>query len=297
MRSRALLSCRVTPAVSLSSLAGLTSASAVTTRTTSPTYYVNLGDSYAEGYQPGVANNSETLHGYADQLVAVLKHHGHFLTLENFGCGGATTGSLLHTNGCSASPLNGPSYPTTTQLAAVLSFLAAHAGHIGLVTLTIGGNDFDGCAGQPPSCLTNAMPGMQSDIQTISADLRAAVGPKVPILSLTYPDVILGTWVFGASFHALAQQSVTAFKTVINPTYVAAYAGAHVSFVDATAATGAYRPLTTTVLLAPYGHIPVAVANVCKITWFCVNHDIHPRTVGYGVLARLLATRYLKLVP
>ena len=51
-----------------------------------PTYYVSLGDSYAVGYQPGLGATP----GYMT-YVAQKTH----LTLANFGCGGATTTSLL----------------------------------------------------------------------------------------------------------------------------------------------------------------------------------------------------------
>lgn len=37
-----------------------------------PIYYVAVGDSYAVGFQPGYTDNSETLHGYTNQIPALV---------------------------------------------------------------------------------------------------------------------------------------------------------------------------------------------------------------------------------
>ena len=59
--------------------------------------------------------------------------------------------------------------------------------------------------------------------------------------------------------------------------------------MDVTKATGAYTPLEQTTTLAPYGEIPVAVAEVCKLTAYCTFRDIHPNPAGYAVIADLIA--------
>jgi len=81
---------------------------------------------------------------------------------------------------------------------------------------------------------------------------------------------------------------VTAFSSLINPALKKQYEAVGGSFVDVTAATGAYGPLTTDTTLAPYGSIPVPVAKICELTYFCVYHDIHPRTQGYAIIADLV---------
>jgi lysophospholipase L1-like esterase len=258
-----------------------------------PNYYLSLGDSYAMGYQPGFPSGSETLHGFANRVAASVGRHK--LTLENFGCGGATTTSILHSVGCSGEALDGVPYPSATQEAAALGFIAAHRGRIGLITISIGGNDFDGCIGAAPTCVTDAMPEMRSNIETLSAALRSAVGAHVPIIAITYPDVVLGAWVHGSATHALVEQSLQAFKQTINPTFEAAYAPSHVTFVDVTAATGAYVPLTTLVTHRPYGRIPYAVSRVCTLTWFCQQENIHPKNAGYAEIAALITSAYRQL--
>jgi hypothetical protein len=54
-------------------------------------YYLALGDSLAEGFQP----NGDLTHGYADQLSAALKADDPSLRLENLACGGETTSSMI----------------------------------------------------------------------------------------------------------------------------------------------------------------------------------------------------------
>ena len=119
--------------------------------------------------------------------------------------------------------------------------------------------------------------------------LRAAAGPDTLIVGTTYPDVILGEWVSGApNGQQLATLSVAAFQSLINPALQQAYASAQGTFVDVTAATGAYGPLTELTELAPYGSIPVPVAKVCELTYYCEQQDIHPKPAGYAVIADLV---------
>jgi lysophospholipase L1-like esterase len=256
-------------------------------------YYVSVGDSYSVGYQPGLGATT----GYAGY---VAKHER--LTLVNFGCAGATTESVIDTIAC---PDNLPHtagahlYSQTTQAAAAEAFLTAHRGHIGLITVSIGGNDVTACGAQanPIPCVSTAVAGITQNVTSLAQGLRAAAGPKVPLIGLTYPDVLLGAYVYPAlpatpASVALAQESVAAFKSLINPALVNAYAAAHGVLVDVTAATGAYTPLTTTTTLAPYGTLPVAVTKVCALTWYCKQGNIHATNKGYAFIGSLVASRF-----
>lgn len=259
----------------------------------SPTYYVNLGDSYAVGYQPGIGATP----GYAGYVAAHTK-----MTLANFGCGGATSTSVLQSVGCPdvlAHTAGLMTYPTTTQIAAADAFLAAHKGHIGLITVSIGGNDVTACAGSsdPIACVTTAVQGITTNVTTLAGNLRAAAGPKVPIVGSTYPDVILGNYVHPvvpptASSVGLAKLSVVAFKALINPALANAYGSASGVLVDVTRASGSYVPLTTTVRTPAYGTVPAAVASVCRLTWYCARGDIHAKSVGYALIGKLMVARY-----
>jgi hypothetical protein len=110
------------------------------------------------------------------------------------------------------------------------------------------------------------------------------------IVGITYPDVILGAWVSGVKADQdLATLSVAAFKSLLNPALKEIYGSVGAKFVDVTEATGAYTPLEQTTTLAPYGEIPVAVAKVCQLTYYCQFRDIHPKTSGYTLIAKLVA--------
>lgn len=276
-------------------VAGLLAAPATASAATkaSKMYYVSLGDSYSVGYQP-VGGSTP---GYT-VVVAKATH----LTLVNFGCGGATTSSLINSVGCPdvlPHTAGGVTYPTTTQEAAALTFLNAHKGHIGLITVSIGGNDVTACASQttPIPCVTEAVAGITTNVTSLATALRTAAGPKVPLIGITYPDVILGSYVYpthpaSASSVSLAKLSVVAFKSLINPALTKAYASAKGNLVDVTKATGAYIPLAKTVHTSAYGTIPAAVASVCTLTWFCSQGNIHATTKGYTLIGKLIAARY-----
>jgi len=262
-------------------------------RTPAPTYYVSLGDSYSVGYQPGLGSTP----GYTVYVARKTN-----LKLVNFGCGGATTTSILDDVGCPdvlPHTAGGTTYPTMTQIAAAEAFLTAHRGHIGLITVSIGGNDVTACAlkANPISCVGATVSGISTNVTALASDLRSAAGSTVPIIGLTYPDVILGGYVWptrppAASTVSLAKLSVTAFRSLINPTLAKAYAESSGGFVDVTAATGAYTSLNRTVNTRAYGQIPVPVASVCALTWFCAQGNIHAKTPGYTLIGKLVVARY-----
>ena len=112
--------------------------------------------------------------------------------------------------------------------------------------------------------------------------------------------MILGSYVYptqppSASRISLAKLSVVAFKSLINPALSKAYASANGSLVDVTAATGAYTSLTRTVRVRPYGAIPVPVATVCTLTWFCSQGNIHATTKGYTFIGNLVVAKFVAM--
>ena len=279
-------------------LGGAAQATAATAQAaaTKTTYYVSLGDSYAVGYQPGIGATT----GYAGYVAKKTN-----LTLVNFGCAGATTTSIINTVGC---PDNLPNtagavaYPRTTQAAAAEAFLSAHRGHIGLITVSIGGNDVTGCATKTDlvPCVGEAVVGVTLNVIRLARALRAAAGPGVPLIGLTYPDIVLGAYVYPSlpatpARISLANESVLGFKLLLNPALSRAYAFGHGVLVDVTAASGAYTPLSTTTVLAPYGSVPVAVAKVCTLTWSCRVGNIHATTQGYTFIGQLIVARFASM--
>jgi lysophospholipase L1-like esterase len=256
-------------------------------------YYVSLGDSYATGFQPSVVHQAAgTRNGFAYQVPRLAKPRGYRFKLVNFGCGGETTVSLLErTASCAGPAPGGPDYAGSTQIAAAERFLRRHRGKVGLITVSIGGNDVTMCVRDPNTipCVAAALDAIKANVTTIAERLRKAAGRKVPIVGTTYPDVILGLWVGQNPNQDLANVSIAAFRDFINPTLKKAYEAAGGKFVDVTAASGAYGPLDqTTTRLAAYGTIPLPVAKVCEYTYYCEYRDIHARTSGYGLIAKLI---------
>ena len=257
------------------------------------TYYVSLGDSYAAGYQAtGVGTGKTTRNGFAYQLVRKARARGHSFELANFGCGGETSRSILtRKTRCGGLGPGGEKYAGRTQIAAAERFLRRHRGQIGLITVSIGGNDVTSCAREadPVACVGPAMEKVKANGKKLMNRLRKAAGRKVRIVGITYPDVILGAWVGENPDQELAKLSVVAFQALLNPALEEMYEKAGAKFVDVTKATGAYTPLDQTTTLAPYGEIPIAVAKVCKLTYYCNYRDIHATTSGYALIADLIA--------
>ena len=255
-------------------------------------YYVSLGDSYAAGYQStGKGSGMTTLNGFANQVVPKAVAKGYHFTLENFGCSGATTTSMMSSPGCESKQYAVGTTYSATQLATGVAFLKAHRGQVALVTISIGGNDIIPCglSTDPVSCLTKAVATMRTNLNSILTQVRSAAGSTTRIVGTTYPDFFLGNLLStDTTLRSLATVSVTAFRAVINPQLQQAYQAAGGSFVDVTAATGAYGSLTQTTNLPPYGTIPVPVARICSLTFYCEFQDIHPRTSGYGLIADLV---------
>ena len=226
------------------------------------------------------------------------------MTLENFGCGGATTTSLTSTVGCT-----GPQevshevlYPDTTQEQAALGFIADHPGKIGLISVSIGGNDVTACAANvdPISCVLTASATIKANVDQLVTSLDTALttygDTSAKLVGLTYPDVILGDWVYpsGSPDSTLATDSVAAFDGFINPTLSAAYGASN--FVNVTqapyktATAGDDTPLTTTQKDKPYGVIPSAVAEICKLTYYCALGNIHANDKGYKFIGGLIVS-------
>jgi lysophospholipase L1-like esterase len=259
-----------------------------------PQYFVALGDSYTVGYQDALKRT--THNGPADQLVGLARRRGYSYKLVNLGCGGATTSSMLAQVDCPqpARTPGGGGYPGQTQTAAAVDFLKQHKGRVGLVTISISGNDITPCipAADQVGCVVTKMRTVRANLGKIVKRLRAAGGRKMRIVGSTYPDVVLGAWVrpvpFGDNRFTLATNSLTAFRKYINPGLAKAYASAGGRFVDVTTATGAYGSFQT-VPTRQYGRIPAPVATVCKLTYFCASLGIHMTTPGYRIIAKLEA--------
>jgi hypothetical protein len=84
---------------------------------------------------------------------------------------------------------------------------------------------------------------------------------------------------------------VVAFEQLLNPALKRAYESARGRFVDVTAATGGYDSLDELTRLPSGYQVPEPVARICRISSYCQLRDIHLRTSGYRLIARLIAAR------
>lgn len=250
-------------------------------------YYLSLGDSLAQGFQPGFPGKIETLNGYSDKVVSYLTSQRK-LVLKNFGCGGETSGWMLTLKSCAPHnrSLNSAIVPGETPMKAVLKFINAHRGHIGLITIAIGANDV-----VTNTSLTQTV----ANIKLICSQLRLAVGKNVPMVGIGYDDPELALWLQGSANYSTVTSSIQQIRNVMDPALMSAYQPSHVTFVDIAKDFQTYVPWTTTMTLAPYGTIPVAVARICAYTWMCAIGNVHPTTLGYGVIASVIVGAYRQI--
>lgn len=249
--------------------------------------YVSLGDSYATGYRPADAG---TPAGADPAGFAYLVAERSQLRLINLACSGATSAQMRAEPGC-APGNRGPDAPAPagrTQLDAAVQALRDHRGRVGLVTVVIGGNDLAPCARAQDAlaCASQAVAAVRANLAAALPALREAAG-DAPIAGLTYPDVFLGAWVSPAfpNGQDLARLSVPLFRDFFNTALKAEYEKVGAKFVDVTATTGGYGPLTEMTQDPAYGRIPTPVAKVCALTYFCEHTDVHPTPAGHEAIA------------
>jgi lysophospholipase L1-like esterase len=251
-----------------------------------PRYYLALGDSLSRGVQPDPnGHNQPTDQGYADDLFAVGRLVLPQLRLVKLGCDTEeTTASMIAGGRCS--------YPNGSQLAEAEAFLRAYRDSTVLVTIDIGANDVDRCVNRATgvvdmACVQTAFQQAPANLATILARLRAAAGPRVPIVGMNYYDPFLAYWRQGPAGQDLARMSVQ-LVTQYNDLLEAVYhgAGVPVADVEAAFATTNFDDLVT---VASIGQVPLNVARVCRWTWMCApppqGPNIHGRPQGYWVMA------------
>jgi hypothetical protein len=90
--------------------------------------YLALGTSLAVGFQP---HRGPTANGYVDNVWRTYHETIPGLGLENVGCPGETTRSMLTGRGSLCG------YPEGSQLDAAVAFLDAHPGEIAFVTVEV----------------------------------------------------------------------------------------------------------------------------------------------------------------
>jgi lysophospholipase L1-like esterase len=250
-----------------------------------PTYYLALGDSLSRGVQPDAAGASvETRYGYPDQVYAALRPSHPALKLVKLGCPGETTSTMIDGGICP--------YPGGSQLKAAVAFLHTHHGRVLLVTIDIGANDPEQCAGQQgsgqpglgqlASCTVKGIPAAVTHLTTIMASLKAA-GSGVRMVGMNYYLPALAEWRNGLPGHLVAwaaERLAATYNAMLDRVYTSS--GARVADVFGAFETGDFADQG--------GTGPRNVALLCRWTWACAapprGPNQHANQAGYQVIAR-----------
>jgi lysophospholipase L1-like esterase len=246
-------------------------------------YYLSLGDSLAQGIQPGPGGADEpTDDGYPDVLAAMIRTTAiPGLRLVKLGCSGETTMTMLRGGRCH--------YPAGSQLAQAVDFLRSHRGQVALVTIDIGANDPNSCVLHQPAahmfgCLSGQVTQTERNVRTIVARLRAAAGPRVLIVGMTYYVPELALWTksqTGKELALLTEDLAAGVNQLIAQRYHRY--GARVADVFAAFKStdfGRKRAGSVT---------PPNVTAICSLTWMCAlpprGPNEHANDAGYRVIA------------
>lgn len=249
-------------------------------------YYLSLGDSLAAGQQPigDPDRGHRTNDGYADQLYQMAKARYPTLRHVKLGCpGGETTTTFIEGGICP--------FRHGSQLDEAVAFLHAHRSFVAFVTIDIGWNDFpcqDGI-----SCIPDGLASIGKNLPYILDTLRAAAGPRVPIVGSTLYDPFLAYWLTypgNPAGHDLAMLSVQAIAGPggINDVVAGIYGAKGIPVADVEGAffTEQWTPL---VPLPGVGDVPLNVATICGYTWVCapppLGPDNHATHDGYRAMA------------
>lgn len=213
------------------------------------------------------------LAAYAQPLVAGLQ-------VENLGCGGETTTTMINGGTCTK-------YTTGSQLGDAEAFLKEHRGRVAFATIDIGADDVLGCTSGGTihkACFESGLTRVEANLPLILAGLRAA-GSAVPLVGMTYYDPYLASWLDGSSGQAEARESVRLVAQLdgalraIYTRYGVTVASAFDRFkTNDFADTGSWDDQT----------VPVNVADICDWTWMCTpgGPTIHANDTGYVELAQ-----------
>lgn len=245
--------------------------------------YVALGDSLAAGYQPGGSELRDS--AYPALAANRLEGDGADLTLENLGCSGETTTSLLEGGKCD--------FAEGSQIEEAEKLLSGAQGQVGLVTIDIGGNDLLACvrggASIDAACVTKGVATVRENLPEILDRLTKAAGDDVPVLVLGYYN----PWVAAQALDQPVQGVDAAAKAYANLSTAiekaATSSGATFVGLDEAFATNDTTPTTI-----GGRSVPENAARVCTLTNLCTARDIHFSDEGAATVGRVLAEAAVK---
>jgi lysophospholipase L1-like esterase len=249
-------------------------------------YYLALGDSLSQGVQP-LPNGTlvNTNQGYVDGVYAYYKLRHPLLQLAKLGCSGDST-TIMRFGGSHCK------YPQGSQLKQAVEFISKH--NVVLVTLTVGGDDVLGCIDKTAqislTCVQAGSLALGMNLPQILIELRAALGPNVPIVASNYYDPFLAAWVLLPGGQQLATETWQ-LALELNWALQGLYGNAGVPVADV---AGAFHMSDFTNV--PGFNIPRNVFVALTWTWIASppprGPDVHPNVFGYSAMA----TAFIKTI-
>ncbi|MDQ2885986.1 MAG: hypothetical protein M3Y39_07845 [Chloroflexota bacterium] len=223
-------------------------------------YSLALGDSLAFGYQPDLDFN----HGYAHDFYENLQMQG-TTSQANMGCPNET--SITFVNGhCKGAVLRKFPY-VGAQLDAAVAYLKLLRGQVSPVTLDIGANDVLPAIDKN-TCAVNAS-AFEADLVMLDDNLTQSILPRLHAALM----------VNGRLTGDLAVMNYYDPYLVKCPATLS-----YIELLNQHLANDVYGYGTLVNVFAAFGG--PSGANTCAYTWICsAFKDIHPRTVGYSVIA------------
>jgi lysophospholipase L1-like esterase len=260
---------------------------ATTTKATAA-FYLDIGGSASLGVQPNSTDphDERTNRGYANDLVELMASKGLSLTLDQTGCSGETTSTMLSGGDkCYPSP--------DSQLAEAIAFLSAHRDETGLVTVDLGFNDLVPCLramSVNDGCVDTEVPLILQQLPEILTDLKAAAGPDVTFVGVGHYNPYLADALRGTKGVRFSNASSVVVRA-LNGDLSTIYRSFGISMADVSKQfSGAAKGH---VLVPGLGLVPPNVARVCELTWMChlnsAPANIHPDDAGYAVIAAAIA--------
>ena len=266
--------------------AGVASAGAATT-TSTPTmtgFYLDIGASVSVGVQPTPHHPTgyRTHHGFSNDLIAYEASRGVSLSLTELGCPGESVATMVNgQDGCY--------HAGASQLADAITFLNTHHDQTGLVTIDLGFNSVVPCLRThivDPTCVQESLASMGPQLSSILTVLKAAAGPNVTFVGISFADPYLAQEANGASGRVHAHASLQAISE-LDQTLATIYQAHDMPMANVAGVFHLHQTTTTT--SESGARVPTNVATVCHLTWMCAaapyGPNIHPNRAGYEAIA------------
>ena len=250
-------------------------------------FYLDIGASISVGVQPTTATPSgrPTLHGYANDLVALAAARGLSLQLTELGCPGETLATMV-------SGADGCYHGTDSQLSDAVAFLRSHTHQVGIVTVDLGYNTFQTCFKGKVSittCAAQMAVVVRRQLTGILKNLKAAAGPHVTFIGVGHYDPFLASYLGGPRGRSRAAASLLAFN-LFNQSLRDTYRAFAIPMANIARAFNANA--LARVRVPGLGPLPENVARICTLTWMChrapYGPNIHPNDWGYHLMARAI---------